>query len=134
LPVTGKEIGGGRVNAARAILGIPPEIVEIEDKTVNVGEEVMFIVKADDVDDDNDNLVLSARLDSGDSLSSIGATFEDNGDGTGNFSYTAEDSFAGTAIPFMFEVKDPQGLEDEETVLVTINKKRRRRRAARPPR
>lgn len=73
LPVTGKEIGGGRVNAARAILGVPPEIEDFADITVDVGDEVTFTVTATDADDDNEDIVLSASLESGEGVETVGA-------------------------------------------------------------
>ncbi len=124
LPVTGKTIGGGRVNAARAILGIPPEIDEIADKTVNVGNSVVFTVMAEDVDDKGSELTLTASLGNGDGLSSIGATFKDNGNGTADFVYTAAKSHVRKTLSFVFEAKDSKGLTDDESVSIKVKRKR----------
>ncbi|MBI3618316.1 MAG: hypothetical protein HY210_08935 [Candidatus Omnitrophica bacterium] len=95
----------------------PPVLAPIADQTVNEGQLLQFNVSA--TDPDGNPLVLSARLGSGAALSTIGASFTDNGNGTGTFSWTPDFAQSGF-YPVVFQVSDGP-LVAEQTVTVTVN-------------
>ena len=94
-----------------------PALAPISDQTVNEGQSLAFTVSA--TDPDGNPLVLSARLGSGAALSTIGASFTDNGNGTGAFSWTPGFTQSGV-YPIVFQASDGS-LGDEQTIMVTVN-------------
>ena len=89
----------------------PPELGQIGDKTVNEGGFLEFTVTAFDPDDDPITLSTSTLP--------TGATFTDNGDGTGDFSWTPDYYQAGT-YPVIFTASDGS-LTDDEEITITVN-------------
>jgi uncharacterized protein (TIGR02597 family) len=71
-------------------------------------------------DPDGDPLVFSAELTNGGTLSTIGATFTDNGNGTGTFNWTPTLGQAGD-YSVQFIVADSLGLSDTETIIITVD-------------
>ena len=94
-------------NVNRAVVLTP-----IGDKTLNEGDVFSFGVTATDQDSD-DTLTLSA------SGLPVGATFVDNGNRTGTFSWTPNTSQAGTYNNVHFEVTDGT-VTDSEDITITV--------------
>jgi hypothetical protein len=89
----------------------PPEITCPDDQTVDENELLEFEVSATDAN--NDSITLTAE-----NLPS-GATFTDNGDGTGNFSWTPTYDQSGN-YDVLFNASDGE-LSDECTVDITVD-------------
>jgi hypothetical protein len=92
----------------------PPELGSIGSQSVNEGELLEFSVTATDLDGDN-TLALST------SLLPPGASFTDNGDGTGQFSWTPDFGEEGN-YPVTFTVADNGNppYEDFETINISV--------------
>jgi len=93
-----------------------PTINLIGDKAVTEGESLTITVSA--TDPDPNVLILSAALDNGSSLSTIGASFTDHNNGTGTFSFAPTSGQAGQYI-IMFKVFDGE-FEDFESVIINV--------------
>jgi len=91
---------------------IPPVLDPIDDQSVNEGEELYFPVTASDPD--GDTLTLSTTG------FPSGASFTDNEDGTGSFSWTPTYDQADTYTAVRFEVSDGN-LIDFEEITITVN-------------
>jgi hypothetical protein len=96
-------------NYSFSLVGNPPVLDPIGNKSVDEGELLEFTVTASDVD--GGDLTLTADI--------LGAYFTDNGDGTGTFSWTPgtadEGSYAVT-----FSVEDDAALTDSETITISV--------------
>jgi uncharacterized delta-60 repeat protein len=93
----------------------PPVLNPIGDKTVDEAQLLQFTVSASDPN--GDNLTLTASNLPG------GATFTDNGDGTGLFTWTPNFTQAGAYPNVIFVATDdgtPQ-LSDTEAITITVN-------------
>ncbi len=97
---------------------LPPILTAIGSQFTVDGDVLSFAVAA--TDPNADALTLSALLDNGNALSSIGATFTDNGDGTGNFSWTSDIAQLGASFGIDFTVTDSGSATDTERVTVTV--------------
>jgi hypothetical protein len=92
---------------------LPPVIANIPDKTVNEGQLLSFNVTATDAEEQH--VSLSAGYPNG----SFGASFVDNGNNTGTFSWTPAYSQAGL-YEVIFEASDGNS-NDTEEVAITVN-------------
>ncbi|VAW19110.1 hypothetical protein MNBD_BACTEROID05-585, partial [hydrothermal vent metagenome] len=104
------------------VLSIPntaPVLSAVVDQSVVEGDSLSFNVLSSDVD--GDSLSLSASLLDGSALSTIGASFVDNGDGTGSFSFVPSAAQVGS-IALKFSVTDGN-LSDQMTVNVVVTLK-----------
>ncbi len=93
-----------------------PELDPVGNRNGTEGALLQFPVSA--TDPDGDSLTLTARMANGDPLSTIGAAFTDNGDGTGQFSWTPTYDQAGSYLVTL-EASDGD-LADSETITVTV--------------
>jgi beta propeller repeat protein len=100
------------------IQALSPTINPIGPKVTAEMQLLEFNVHATDAD--GDALLLTARMQDGSPLSSIGATFTDHGDNTGTFSWTPVISQGEQAYPVIFKAEDPSLAFDEETVTITV--------------
>ncbi len=91
---------------------VPPELTPIGNKIVNEEELLQFTVTA--TDSDGDSLSLSCTN------IPPGATFTDNGNGTGLFSWTPTHEQAGTYTNVHFEASDGK-LADSEDIDITVS-------------
>src|SRR5690606_12926180 len=89
-----------------------PTLNPIGNKNVNENQTIEFIVSASDPDDDD--LVLSVK-----DLPE-GASFSDNGDGTGVFSWIPMFNQSGI-YKLTFMVADIFNLKDSEEVFISVN-------------
>lgn len=96
---------------------ISPQFDSIEDQTGIKNQLLEFSVEA--VDTAGEELTLTAALTNGQPLSSIGASFTDNGDGTGSFSWNVTGQH-GQIHEIKFKAFDPMDLFDEEIVRIEI--------------
>jgi hypothetical protein len=92
----------------------PPELTPINSKTIHEQEVLTFNVLASD-DDSEDTLVLSA------SNLPAGATFTDNGGGSGAFSWTPTDQQASTYPNVHFEVTDGTDTDTEDITITVLD-------------
>jgi hypothetical protein len=92
-----------------------PQLATINDKTIKEGVLLQFPVTA--TDPQGKNLTLSATLIDGQPLDTIGATFEDQGNGIGSFSWWSQGS-SNTRITFWAVNSD--GWNDSQTVKVSL--------------
>jgi hypothetical protein len=90
----------------------PPVLGAIGNKVVDEEVQLAFTVSATDADDDP--LTLSA------SPLPSGATFTDNGDKTGSFSWTPSATQGGTTYDILFSVTDGTDSDSEE-ITITVN-------------
>ncbi len=92
-----------------------PVLDPIGDRVVDEGDTLSFTVTASDVEGDNLNLV-GLNL-------PTGANFTDNGNGTGDFSWTPGYDQAGEYPNVEFEVSDDgtPSLSDNELITITVN-------------
>ena len=91
----------------------PPELDPIGDRTVDEGALLDFTVTASDPDGTTPSLSAAALPD--------GATFTDNGNGTGDFGWTpGYDAAEGFPYNVTFTASDGD-LEDSETISLTVN-------------
>lgn len=114
--------GMGRLNAqkALALTNVSPFLNPVGNKTANTGILLQFDVTA--FDPRSDPVTLSAQLSGGAALGTIGATFVDNGNGSGTFSWTANVGQGGLDPSVEFTVTDsPGGFTDSETITITVN-------------
>lgn len=98
------------------IPNIPPTLAHIGSQKVDEGQQLEFIVTA--ADPDGDALAMTAQLSNSNPLSTIGATFVDNGN-TGTFDWTPSVGQAGS-YDVVFTATDPAGLNDTEVVTITV--------------
>jgi hypothetical protein len=93
----------------------PPVLSAIGDRVTDEGSGLIFAVIA--TDPDGDALTLTA------SNLPVGATFSDNGDGTGIFSWTPDYTQAGTYPNVTFTATDDgtPTLSDSEAITITVN-------------
>ncbi|MCA9399539.1 MAG: hypothetical protein KC618_07310, partial [Candidatus Omnitrophica bacterium] len=86
----------------------PPTIDPISDKGAFENQVVTANVRA--VDAEGGSLILSAELLNGDPLNVVGATFTDNGNGTGVFRWTVQStSQYPSRVPFVIKARDADG-------------------------
>jgi cysteine-rich repeat protein len=113
--------GAGRINAFEALTleRVLPVLSPIGNKFVTTGFILEFNVVGNDPT--NDNRTLQAQIVGGAPLSTIGASFTDNGNGTGLFSWAPTAGQAGLNPNIIFTVTDsPGGFTDSETILITV--------------
>lgn len=91
---------------------VPPVLSPIGDRTVLIGELLEFTVIAQDADDSSLVLTTSALP--------PGATFSDNGNGTGTFGWQPGSGVAPGKYDVTFIVTDPDGASDRETITITV--------------
>ena len=96
----------------------PPVMTAITDKAVYIGQPLQFTVSA--TDPEGRALVLTARMANGNALSTIGATFTDNGNGSGVFRWTPSMTTPVNPYSVQFIATDPFGLTDTKTALITV--------------
>jgi hypothetical protein len=92
----------------------PPVLTGIGNKTIHEQETLTFNVLASD-DDPGDTLTLSA------SNLPTGATFTDNGGGSGIFSWTPTDQQANTYPNIHFEVTDGTDTDTEDIIITVLD-------------
>lgn len=100
----------------------PPAMNPVADRTVNEGTLLTFTVQATDPDA-GDTLTLEAELANGSALDTIGASFVDNGNRTGTFTWTPgydQGSLSGTDYNAMFIVSDLIGDTDQVMATITV--------------
>ena len=90
----------------------PPVVDAPDTRTVNEGELLTFTVTATDADSDTVGLSISNLPN--------GATFVDNGDNTGTFTWTPGDEQSGS-YTITFTGDDGNGGTDTETTAITVN-------------
>ncbi len=111
------DIGADEYNAGGS-QNQAPVLAPIGNKSIDENNQLSFNVSASD--GDSDPLTLSAVLSpGGDPLSTIGAAFTDNGNGTGTFSWTPDFTQSGT-YDVLFTVDDGTDT-DTETITITVN-------------
>ncbi|MDY6865631.1 MAG: Ig-like domain-containing protein, partial [Halobacteriota archaeon] len=98
------------VNDGEVSVNRPPELDAIGDKSVNEGVLLAFTVTASDPDGD------TVTLDASPLPLPTGATFTDNGDGTGDFSWTPGFGQSGS-YPVTFTASDGSLTDDEEITI-----------------
>jgi hypothetical protein len=91
---------------------LPPVLDPIGNQPIDPGNLLEFTVTASDPD--GDTLTLTAS-----NLPS-GATFVDNADGTGLFSWQTTEDDEGIYGPVLFKVTDSDGLSDSEEITITV--------------
>jgi len=96
----------------------PPVLAPIGHQTVNEGQLLQFSVQA--TDPNGDAITLSARLADGSPLGTIGASFTDNGSGSGSFSWTPTTDQGGADYQIVFEARDTQSLSDSEMITIHV--------------
>lgn len=118
---TANDYGDGRINAYNAVIlkDLIPTMSAGIDRSVDYGNLLQFTVSASDPF--NDSLTLTAVLSAGGTLGSIGASFTDNGDKTGQFSWTPTVSQIGLNPTISFTSTDPDSFSDSDTMLITVN-------------
>lgn len=97
----------------------PPVLAAISDKTATEGQLLTFAVSATDPDS-REVPTLTARLANGDPLSTIGATFTDNHNGTGAFTWTPDFTRGGANYLVMFEATDSENLSASQTITIAV--------------
>ncbi len=90
----------------------PPNVDPIADETVDVNENVSFVVTATDPEDEAIELTVEGLP--------AGATFVDNGDGTGSFSWTPAFYQAGE-YDLLFIATDAEGGVGSAAMRITVN-------------
>ncbi len=90
----------------------PPSVDPIADKTANVNEDVSFVVTATDPQGEAIELTVEGLP--------AGATFTDNGDGTGDFSWTPAFYQAGE-YDLLFIATDADGGVGSAAMRITVN-------------
>jgi hypothetical protein len=90
----------------------PPILDPIGDKTVDAGDLLCFAVTASYPDCDEVKLTVSNLP--------AGATFVDNGDGTGEFCWQTTPEDVGIYSPVTFKVTCSSGLSDSEDITITV--------------
>ncbi|MBF0484354.1 MAG: S8 family serine peptidase [Candidatus Omnitrophica bacterium] len=93
----------------------PPTLNSIGDKSVVQNQKLQFSVSASDPD--NDKMILSAKLQNGDAISTLAATLTDQGNGTAAFAWTP--ATVGQFY-FVFSVTDVNGATDQKMINVTV--------------
>jgi len=99
----------------------PPEIDPVDDVTVDQDETVNVDVSA--TDPDGDDIALSIKvqkISNNKTVASSKYDFDDNGDGTGEFTWVTDDSFVGDYL-VTITAEDEFGDSDTETFIVTVN-------------
>ena len=102
----------GTVQYTPVAFNQPPELNLIGNKTVDEGQPLIFAISS--TDPDEDPLSLSAAG------LPPGASFTDNGDNTGTFTWTPTYTQSGTYTSVHFEVTDGD-LADSENITVTVS-------------
>ncbi|MDP8240252.1 MAG: Ig-like domain-containing protein, partial [Candidatus Hatepunaea meridiana] len=97
----------------------PPYWIETDNQSGNENTIIEFTVTSDDVDRHNEGDVLTLTITDDDGLIDLGALFDDNGDGTGDFSWQTDYEDAGVYNP-QFRVQDEAGETDLMSVEITI--------------
>jgi len=105
-----KTITVGQVNQGPSLDPIPGESIE---------EQKELTIQVNATDPDGDPVNLSVQLSDGSEISSVGASFVDNGNGTGEFSWMPTSYYVGEELVFVFKASDGN-LEDIESVVVTV--------------
>lgn len=88
-----------------------PVLQAIGDKTITEGQQLEFTVHA--TDSDSSHLTLSVQG------KPQGASFSDNGNGNGIFSFTPNFNQSGI-YNLTFAVEDDEGMKDSETIKITV--------------
>ncbi len=96
----------------------PPTIDPVLDQTIDEGEPLSFSINASDAN--GDALSLTTILEDGSELSTIGASFIDNGDNTGTFNWTPTTIQAGTYL-FVARANDGESEVEENFSIVVQN-------------
>jgi len=96
-------------NYSFSLVGNPPVLDPIGNKSVDEGELLEFTVTASDVN--GGDLTLT--------IDTLGAYFTDNGDGTGTFSWTPGDADEGS-YTVTFTAEDDTALTDSETITISV--------------
>jgi len=100
-----------KVTVTPSVVNLPPSINAIANLTKDEGQLVSFTVTATDPEGNMLTLTASPLVQ--------GATFTDNGNGTGVYSWQTTYNNAGT-YPVKFTVSDGK-LTDEENIVITVN-------------
>lgn len=112
--------GTGRLNAALAtdFTNVLPVMSGGVDRNVETQSNLSFGVSASDPN--GQTATLTAALSIGGAVTTIGATFTDNGNNTGTFSWTPTDGQAGSNPTIVFTATDPNGFVDTDSVNITV--------------
>ena len=113
-------MGDGRINAnaAMTLLPVEPVITVAANETATEGTTKVINVTA--TDPDLQTLTLIAAMTNGNNVTSIGATFSDNGAGAGTLTWTPAANQAG--IYFInFTATDIDGFFDTEMMTITVS-------------
>lgn len=94
-----------------------PVMASIGDKYIVEENQLVFNVSA--VDPNGDDITLTAVMDDGSSISTIGAGFTDHGNNTGTFNFTPSVGQAGSYI-VVFRASDGS-LSDMESIVITVS-------------
>ena len=98
---------------------VPPQITPISDKSATQGGSVHFGVTATDAD--GEAITLSATVGANqDPVSSVGASFVDNGDGTGTFDWPIGNQQQTGSYQFVFKATDINDTFSTENVTITV--------------
>ncbi len=95
-----------------------PVLNPIGNKAASSFTQISFNVSA--TDSDGDPLTLSAKLSNNDPLINIGASFVNNGNGTGTFTWTPLETQIGLNPSIIFRVDDTDGFNATETITITV--------------
>ncbi|MDZ4722509.1 MAG: cohesin domain-containing protein [candidate division Zixibacteria bacterium] len=99
----------------------PPTIASMNDQSIMEGDSLVLTVGAADIDLDNLSLSVTSKP--------VGATFIDNGDGTGRFSwrpdYVGPYSSAGSPFTVTFRASDGNRFTQQQIQINVTNKNRR---------
>ncbi len=97
----------------------PPRLEPIAERAVIEGAELSFELVAHDADEDT--VVITAALQSGEPLSSIGAVLTDHGDGTASFAWTPtaeQGSREGRRYAFVARASDGMATSEQSFVVI----------------
>ncbi|MCA9398864.1 MAG: S8 family serine peptidase, partial [Candidatus Omnitrophica bacterium] len=97
----------------------PPVLNNIDDQVIEEAQSFSFMVSA--TDPDNDPITLTAQLQGGAPLSSIGAQFVNHGNGTGTFSWTPGYDQGDWEYVFEFTADDGEFTDTKEMVLAVLD-------------
>jgi cysteine-rich repeat protein len=113
-------MGTGRLNAAQALdlSNVSPVVSAGSDWTVEDGEVLTFTVTA--VDPSAEIVNMFAEVSGGDPVWTIGANFTDNGNNTGNFSWTPLSEQVGLDPLIVFSAENSDGFIGQDSVQITV--------------